>query len=366
MSALFQPFTLKSVTLRNRIVVSPMCQYSAIEGVTQEWHRVHYASLARGGAALVTVEGTSVSPEARISIGDAGLWNDEQAQALRPIVASIKHAGAVPGIQLGHAGRKASANRPWEGDDHMAKDDPRGWETLSASAIALGGSLPKVPRAMTLEDIAKAKADHVAAVIRARDVGFEWLELHFAHGYLAMGFLSKHSNQRTDEYGGSFENRARFMLETLTAVREVWPQHLPLAVRLGVIEYDGQDEEHLSESIELAKQLKAIGVDLLDVSMGFSIATPDVPWGTPAFLAPIAQRFRREVGLPVTASWGMGTPELAEKAIAEGQLDLVSIGRVMLDNPHWPLHAARKLGVENPSWVLPAPYAHWLERYSVA
>lgn len=365
MSALFETFTLKRVTLRNRIVVSPMCQYSSIDGIANEWHYSHYASLARGGAGLVVVEATAVSPEGRITPGCAGLWNDQQAQALVPIVQSIKAAGAVAGIQIGHAGRKASAHRPWEGDDHIAENDPQGWETLSASAIALGGGLPKTPKAMTLSDIERVKADFVSATIRARDAGFEWLELHFAHGYLAMGFLSAHSNQRTDQYGGSVENRSRFILETLAAVREVWPQALPLTVRLGVIEYDGRDEETLLESLALAKTLKTLGIDLLDVSMGFSTATPEVPWGTPAFLAPVAQRFRRETGLPVTASWGIDTPELAEQAIAQGQLDLVSLGRAMLSNPHWPYHAARKLGVDNASWTLPAPYAHWLERYAV-
>ncbi|RON57887.1 NADH:flavin oxidoreductase/NADH oxidase [Pseudomonas frederiksbergensis] len=365
MSALFQTFTLKSVTLRNRIVVTPMCQYSSIDGVANEWHYSHYASLARGGAGLVVVEATAVSPEGRITPGCAGLWNDEQAQALLPIVQSIKSAGAIAGIQLGHAGRKASANRPWEGDDHIAVDDAAGWETLSASAIALGGGLPKVPKAISTSEIERVKADFVAAAIRARDAGFEWLELHFAHGYLAMGFLSAHSNQRTDQYGGSFENRSRFIIETLGAIREVWPDNLPLVVRLGVIEYDGRDEETLLESIELAKTLKTMGVDLLDVSMGFSTPTPDVPWATPAFLAPVAQRFRDETGLPVTASWGIDTPELAEQAIEQGQLDLVSLGRAMLSNPHWPYHAARKLGVDKASWTLPAQYAHWLERYAV-
>jgi 2,4-dienoyl-CoA reductase-like NADH-dependent reductase (Old Yellow Enzyme family) len=365
MSALFETFKLKGANLRNRIVVSPMCQYSALDGKVNDWHLSHYASLARGGAGLVTVEATAVSPEGRITPGCLGLWNDGQAEALMPIIQSIKAGGAVPGIQLGHAGRKASANLPWEGDDHISADDPRGWPTVSASAIALGGGLPKVPKAMSIADIDRVKADFVAATVRARDAGFEWLELHFAHGYLAMGFLSSHSNQRTDRYGGSFANRIRFITETLAGIREVWPQDLPLAVRLGVIEYDGHDEETLLESIELAKILKDMGVDLLDVSMGFSTTTPKVPWGVPVFLTPIAQRFRKEVGLPVTASWGIDTPELAEKAIAQGQLDLVSIGKAMLSNPHWPCHAARTLGIDKPSWTLPAPYAHWLERYTV-
>jgi 2,4-dienoyl-CoA reductase-like NADH-dependent reductase (Old Yellow Enzyme family) len=365
MSALFETFKIKGAILRNRIVVSPMCQYSATDGKANAWHYSHYASLARGGAGLVTVEATAVSPEGRITPACLGLWNDAQAEALLPVVQSIKAGGAVPGIQLGHAGRKASANVPWEGDDHISADDPRGWPTVSASAIALGGGLPKVPKAMSIADIEGVKADFVAATVRARDAGFEWLELHFAHGYLAMGFLSSHSNQRIDQYGGSFANRSRFITETLAAVREVWPRGLPLAVRLGVIEYDGHDEETLLESIELAKILKHMGVDLLDVSMGFSTVTPKVPWDVPVFLAPIAQRFRDEAGLPVTASWGIDTAELAEQVVVQGQVDLVSIGKALLSNPHWPYHAARTLGIDKPSWTLPAPYAHWLERYTV-
>jgi 2,4-dienoyl-CoA reductase-like NADH-dependent reductase (Old Yellow Enzyme family) len=247
MSALFEPFKLKDVSLRNRIAIPPMCQYTAVDGLINDWHRVHLAGLARGGAGLLIVEATAVSPEGRITPGCAGLWNDAQAQAFAPVVASIKAAGAVPGIQIGHAGRKASANVPWEGDDHIGADDSRGWSTIAPSAIAFGAHLPKVPKAMTLEDIARVREDFVAAAKRARDAGFEWLELHFAHGYLGQSFFSTHSNQRDDAYGGSLDNRSRFLLETLAAVRKVWPEHLPLTARFGVIEYDGRDEETLAE-----------------------------------------------------------------------------------------------------------------------
>lgn len=188
MSALFEPFKLKDISLRNRIAVPPMCQYLAVNGVINDWHHVHLSSLARGGAGLVIVEATAVSPEGRISPGCAGLWNDQQAQALMPVVASIKAAGAVPGIQIAHAGRKASANLPWEGDDHIAEGDPRGWQTIAPSAIAYGKNLSKIPKAMTLEDITRVREDFVNAAKRARDAGFEWLELHFAHGYLAQSF----------------------------------------------------------------------------------------------------------------------------------------------------------------------------------
>ena len=362
MSALFQPFKLKDLSLRNRIAVPPMCQYMAIDGVVNDWHQVHYPALARGGAGLLIVEATAVSPEGRITPGCTGLWNDTQAEALAPIAAAIKAAGAVPGIQLAHAGRKASANRPWEGDDHIAESDARGWATIAPSALAFGANLPQVPKAMTLEDIARVRADFVAAAKRARDAGFEWLELHFAHGYLGQSFFSVHANQRDDAYGGSFDNRSRFLLETLAAVREVWPEHLPLTARFGVIEYDGRDEETLAESIELTRNFKRGGLDLLSVSVGFSTLKAKVPWA-PAFLAPIAARVRQEADLPVAAAWGIDTPQLADSTVANGQLDLVMIGRAHLANPHWPLQAARALNVERPTWVLPAPYAHWLERY---
>lgn len=362
MSQLFQPYTLKDVTLRNRIAVPPMCQYMAEDGIVNDWHQVHYAGIARGGAGLVVVEATAVAPEGRISPGCAGIWSDAHAQAFVPVVKAIKAAGSVPGIQIAHAGRKASANRPWEGDDHIAEDDARGWQTIAPSPIAFGHHLPKTPREMTLDDIARVRQNFADAARRALEAGFEWIELHFAHGYLAQSFFSEHSNQRTDAYGGSFENRSRFLLETLAAVREVWPQHLPLTARFGVIEYDGRDEQTLAESIELARRFKAGGLDLLSVSVGFTIAETNIPWG-PAFLGEISRRVRDESGLAVTSAWGFGTPQLAEEAVSSRQMDIVSVGRAHLADPHWAYFAAKELGVDKASWVLPAPYAHWLERY---
>jgi 2,4-dienoyl-CoA reductase-like NADH-dependent reductase (Old Yellow Enzyme family) len=362
MSALFQPFVIKDIKLRNRIAVPPMCQYSAINGLISDWHYAHYAGLARGGAGLVIVEATAVSPEGRITPGCTGIWNDQQADAFIPIVAAIKAAGAVPGLQIGHAGRKASANRPWEGDNHIPDGEKSGWEILSPSAIPFGANLPKCPKAMSMDDIKRVQKDFVFAAKRAHDAGFEWLELHFAHGYLGQSFFSVYSNQRDDAYGGSFENRSRFLLETLTEVRQVWPEHLPLTARFGVIEYDGNDEQTLVESIQLAKAFKQKGLDLLSVSIGFSTPTAVIPWA-PAFLAPIAGRIRREAGLPVAAAWGIDIPEIAQRTIESGELDLVMVGRAHLANPHWPYQAALKLNVERPSWILPAPYAHWLENY---
>jgi len=362
---LFTPLSLKGITLRNRIAVSPMCQYQAVEGLPTDWHPTHYQSRARGGAGLVVVEATAVSPEGRITPGCLGLWSDAHASALKPIVDGIKAAGAVAGIQIGHAGRKASANLPWEGDDHIAEGDPRGWETIAPSAVAYGAALPRVPREMTKADIVRVREDFVATAKRARDLGFEFLMLHFAHGYLAQNFLSRWSNHRTDEYGGSAEHRARFMLETLAAVRAVWPAHLPLAARLGAIEFDDRDEETLAESIALVHRFKELGLDFLDVSMSFSTPTANVPWG-PGQLRGISKRILGETGLPGATSWNINTPTLAEEMLQEGAADLVMLARPMLANPHWPLAAARDLGMPDPTSVLPPSYAHWLSRYHFA
>ncbi len=365
MTGLFEPFTLKSVTLRNRIVAAPMCMYSAENGTVGAWHHAHLAQLAVGGAGLVTVEATAVSPEGRITWADVGLWTDGQAAALAPAVAAIKSAGAVPAIQLAHAGRKASANRPWEGDDHIADDAPHGWPTIGPSPLAFGGEkLWKAPRTMSLDDIRRVQEDFIAAAKRARDIGFEWLELHFAHGFLAHSFLSPVSNHRTDAYGGDFENRARFILETFATVRAVWPDRFPLAVRIGAVEYDGRDDETLAETVALVRLLKARGLDFVSVSVGFSSPEATIPWSTPAFMAPVTERLRREAGLPVAIAWGVGEPMVADAVIWNAQADLVKVGRALLANPHWAYQAATALGIERAAWAtLPAPYAHWLERY---
>lgn len=362
MSALFNPFTLKDVTLRNRIAVPPMCQYSAEDGLTTDWHLAHYTGMARGGAGLVIVEATGVSPEGRITPGCTGLWNDAQVPGMAAIAAEIRKSGAVPGIQIGHAGRKASAKKPWEGDHHIANDGPGGWPTIAPSAIAFGGGLPKVPKEMTLEDIVRVKADFVSAAKRALDAGFQWLELHFAHGYLAQSFFSDQANTRTDQYGGTAENRGRFLIETLQAVREVWPDNLPLTARFGVLEFDGRDEETLIESIALVNRMRAEGLDFLNVSMGFSTIEANVPWRA-AFMAPIAQRVRAETGLPVATAWGMDIPADAERAVADGQMDLVMVGRGHLADPHYPFRTARELGAAKASSLLPEQYAYWLSRY---
>ncbi|MBB4659345.1 NADH:flavin oxidoreductase/NADH oxidase [Parvularcula dongshanensis] len=363
MSSLFDSFTLKGVTLRNRIAASPMCQYMAEDGLPTDWHLPHYAGLARGGAGLVVVEASAVSPEGRITPADLGMWSDAHEEALRPIVAAIEDAGAVPGIQIAHAGRKASANRPWEGDDHIPEGDPRGWTPIAPSPVAFGGGLSRAPEEMSLDDIERVKADFVAGAVRARDAGFRWLVLHFAHGYLGQSFFSAHSNQRTDAYGGGAENRARFLLETLEAVRGVWPDDRPLTARFGVIEFDGRDEETLSEAIGLSHRFREAGLDFLDVSIGFSTPEANIPWG-PHFMVPTAARVREETGLPVSTSWYISDAEAADASVAKGELDLVMLGRPLLANPRWPYAAAKTLSVEKPAWAtLPAPYAHWLSSY---
>ncbi|WP_317131788.1 NADH:flavin oxidoreductase/NADH oxidase [Chryseobacterium sp. SN22] len=359
---LFTPFKLKDIELRNRIAVPPMCQYTATDGNPNDWHIIHYAQLARGGAGLVIVEATAVSPEGRITPGCLGIWNDEQMANHKNIAQAIKKAGAVPGIQIAHAGRKASSNIPWEGDDHIPDGDAKSWQTIAPSAIPFGGSLPKIPKEMSIDDIQRVKADFTNGAQRSLKAGYEWLELHFAHGYLAQSYFSSHSNTRTDAYGGDAKRRSRFLLEILQAVRDVWPDHLPLTARFGVLEFDGNDEQTMKEAIELIKEFKIIGLDLLNVSIGFTIAETNIPWG-PAFMAPVAKRIRKETGLPVASAWGFGKPDLAENAVRNENLDLVMIGHAHLANPHWTYHAAVKLGLPKPSWVMPTSYAYWLERY---
>lgn len=363
MPGLFDPYPLKNVKLRNRIAVSPMCQYMAREGEANEWHRVHYSSFARGGAGLIIVEATAVSPEGRITWADLGLWNDRQAAALEPIVAEMVRFGAVPGIQIAHAGRKASANLPWEGDDHIPEGEKNSWKTIAPSAIPFGASLSRVPEEMSLAEIERVQSDTVRTAERARDAGFQWMQLHFAHGYLAQNFFSPHSNHRNDQYGGSAENRARYLLETLKAVRKVWPEDRPLTVRLSVVEFDGNDATMMEESIDLLRRMKAEGLDFVDVSVGFNTPTANIPWA-PHFLADTARVIRHETGLPGTTSWYISQPKEADALIREDVIDIATLGRPLLAEPHWPYRAAKELGIEDAAWsTLPPAYAHWLARY---
>lgn len=349
MSHLFAPFTLKSITLRNRIGVSPMCEYSADDGVANDWHLVHLGARAVGGAGLVIVEATAVSPAARITPGDLGLWAERHVEPLARINRFVKQHGAVPGIQIAHAGRKAGAARPWEGGGHLA-DAAGGWEPVAPSAIAFGDGLDRVPQALTVAEIKGVQVDFVAAAKRALAAGFEWLELHAAHGYLAHEFLSPLANGRTDEYGGGFENRIRFLIETARAVRAVWPEQLPLTARLSCTDWveGGWD---LEQCVELAKRLKAEGLDLIDCSSGGMVPQAKIAVG-PGYQVPFAERIRRDAQI-ATAAVGMITePKQADEIVRTGRADVVLLARELLRDPYWPAHAARVLGQ---AAAVPAP-----------
>lgn len=361
MPDLFSPYSLKDVTLKNRIAIPPLGQYSAIDGVVGDWHMVNLGAPAVGGAGLVIAENTAVSPIGRVTPGDSGLWNDQQGEAWAPIVRFVKSQGAVAGIQLGHSGRKGCANRPWEGDDHISLDDPRAWQPIAASAVPYGGQLWRAPTEMSHDDIERVQGEFASAARRSLEAGFEWLEIHFAHGYLAQSFFSPIANKRTDEYGGDFAGRSRFLIETFRAVRAVWPERLPLTVRLGVTDFlpDGLQFE---DSLALIALLKQEGLDMIDISIGFN--SPDVsgiPWA-PCFMVPFGQQIRREIDLPVAVGWMIEHPKDADRIIQEGQADLIMIGRQILSDPRWPYHAAQILGRDDPWRVLPNQYGAWLKR----
>jgi len=341
MPHLFDPFTLKSITLRNRIGVAPMCQYSAQDGMPGDWHLVHLGARAVGGAAVVIVEATGVVPEGRISPADLGLWSDAQAEAFAPITAFLKREGAVAGIQLAHAGRKAGVAPPWTGGGHLA-DAAGGWTPMAPSAVAFGGGLDRVPHALSVAGIKRVQADFAAAARRALAAGFDWLEIHAAHGYLAHQFLSPLANGRVDDYGGEFENRIRFVVETTRAVRAVWPDRLPLTVRLSCTDWveGGWD---LEQSVELSRRLRAEGVDLIDCSSGGVVPHAKIPAG-PGYQVPFAERVRRDAGLPTAAVGLITEAKQADAIVRAGQADLVYLARELLRDPYWPAHAARQLG----------------------
>ena len=338
---LFSPLTIRSVTLRNRIGMSPMCQYSATDGFANDWHYIHLGSRAVGGAGLVIVEATAVAPEGRITPGCLGLWSDQHIEPLARIAKFVKEHGAVAGIQIAHAGRKASADLPWRGGAHLSEAQG-GWPTIAPSAFPFGGDLPKVPRAMTEADILRVQNNFVAAAKRALGAGFQWLELHAAHGYLFNEFLSPLTNRRTDKYGGSFENRTRLLLDTTRAVRKVWPAHLPLAVRISAIDWmpGGWQIEH---SIALAKLLKAVGVDMMDCSSGGLV--PDAKIEVkPGYQVPFAQEIRHGATITTAAVGFITEAKPADEIIRCGQADVVLLGRQLLADAYWPAHAAKSLG----------------------
>ncbi|OPF83106.1 oxidoreductase [Streptomyces antioxidans] len=345
MSALFEPFTLRSLTIPNRLWMAPMCQYSADPdkgaGVPHDWHFVHYGARATGGTGLILVEATAVSAEGRISPGDLGIWNDTQVEAFRKIVDFLKEQGTVPGVQLAHAGRKASTDAPWRGGGPLGADQ-RGWQPLAPSPVPFDEGHP-VPDELSEERIGEVTRQFVDAARRALAAGFEVAEIHGAHGYLIGEFLSPHSNHRTDGYGGSFENRVRFALEVVDAVRTVWPEELPLFFRISATDWLEENGWTPDDTVRLAALLKDHGVDLLDVSSGGNAAGVSVPVG-PGYQVPFAARVRREAGLPVVAVGLITEAEQAEKIVTNGEADAVLLGRELLRDPYFARRAAAELG----------------------
>ena len=341
MNTLFDPLTIGSVTFQNRVWVSPMCQYSATDGFVGEWHSAHLNAFATGAPGLIMVEATGVVPEGRISIGCPTINDDKHAKAFRPMIDFAHSQNVKMGIQLAHAGRKASTMLPW--DDHrMASVDEGGWQSVSSSAIAFHG-YPE-PRALTIKEIHQLTQDFVAAAKRAVEVGFDVIEIHAAHGYLMHQFYSPLANARSDEYGGSFENRVRFLLETTMAVRAAIPASTPLFVRISATDWV-DDGWNLVDSIELCTQLKALGVNLIDVSTGGNVHNAPIK-ATPGFQVPFAAAIRAEAAI-MTAAVGLITePEQAQYIIETGEADAVFLARAMIRNPRWALNAAEKLGVK--------------------
>ena len=339
MAHLFDPFSLRGVTLRNRVGVSPMCQYSSEDGFATDWHLVHLGARAVGGAGLVIAEASAVEPGGRISPQDLGIWSDAHVPMLSRIAAFVASQGAVAGIQIAHAGRKASTARPWDGGKPLASSKG-GWQPVGPSAIAFDEGYP-VPDLLTRDDIRTIQGAFRAAAIRADAAGFEWLELHGAHGYLVHSFHSPLSNQRDDEYGGTFDNRVRFTLETVRAIRGVWPENRPLSVRLSCTDWvDGGWT--INECVELARRLKGEGVDLIDCSSGGGSPKQVIPVGA-GFQVPFAEAIRQEAGI-ATAAVGMITQAMqADEIIRNGRADIVFLAREMLRDPYWAIHAAQTL-----------------------
>ncbi len=347
---LFEPFRVKSVTLRNRIGVSPMCQYSCADGAATDWHLVHLGSRAIGGAGLVSTEAAAVEARGRISPEDLGLWKDAHIEPLARVTRFIAAHGAVPAIQIAHAGRKGSTFRPWSGSGSVPADKG-GWTPVAPSALPFDPSWT-VPHALTVEEIAGVTGHFADTAKRAEAAGFQWLELHFAHGYLAHEFLSPLSNHRQDAYGGSFEGRIRFVVETTRAVRRVWPDALPLAARLSCSDWVPEGGWTLEDSVSLAARLKAEGVDLIDCSSGGVVGHAKIPVG-PDYQVPFAEAIRSRAGVS-TAAVGMITGATqAEAIVASGKADMVMLARATLRDPYWPLHAALELGEKERAAIPP-------------
>lgn len=338
MSKLFSSLRLRGIEFKNRIFVSPMCQYSSEDGLPNHWHLVHLGSRAVGGAALVMAEATAVSPEARISPRDTGIWSDHHARAFQPIADFIKLQSAVPGIQLAHAGRKASTDVPWRGGKPL-EEEGGGWQNIGPSRLAFGNY--PMPREMTRQDIESVDAQFAEAARRSLDAGFEVVEIHMAHGYLLHEFLSPLSNFRKDEFGGSLEGRARFPLRIAQTVRRVWPERLPVFVRVSASDW-AEGGWDLAQSIIFSGWLKEVGIDLIDCSSGGLVPGANIPIG-PGYQVGFSEGIRKQTGVATGAVGMITEPGQAESILSNGQADAVFLARALLRDPYWPLHAAKQL-----------------------
>jgi 2,4-dienoyl-CoA reductase-like NADH-dependent reductase (Old Yellow Enzyme family) len=355
MPHLFSPIKIKSIAFKNRLVVSPMCEYSSEEGFANDWHLVHLGSRAIGGAALVLTEAAAVSPEGRITAGDLGIYKDDHIAKLKQITDFIHLHGAVAGIQLAHAGRKASRKLPWEGGALIPSDQPGGWKTFAPSDLPFAEN-EEPPLELDKADIEKVKADFKAATLRAIAAGFKVIELHGAHGYLIHEFLSPLSNHRTDQYGGSFENRIRFLIEILDTVRSVWPEENPLFVRISASDWT-EGGWTADDSVALAKVLETKGVDVVDCSSGGNVPNAKIPL-KPGYQVEFAEKIKDETGM-LTAAVGLITEAVqADSIIRQGQADLVVMARELLRDPYFPLRAAHELGQEV-AWPVQYERAKW-------
>ena len=352
MATLFDPLEVRSLRLRNRIGVSPMCQYNSDEGKAGDWHLVHLGSRAVGGAALVIAEATAVTAQGRISPTDAGLWTDDQIPPLQRITRFVRDHGAVPGIQLAHAGRKASTARPWAAKKGFLGPEEGGWSVVGPSDVPFNPTDP-APKALTLDEMAAIREAFRAATLRAKAADFQWLELHAAHGYLLHSFHSPLANRRTDDYGGSLENRIRFTLETARVMRREWPSQLPMSVRLSCSDWV-EGGWTIQDSVVLAGRLKEEGIDLIDCSSGATVPNVKYP-AAPGWQVPFAEAIRAQTGVLTAAVGLISDPKQADEIVGTGKADMVFLAREMLRDPYWPLHAATALG-RREALKLPPPY----------
>ncbi|MGY2050512.1 oxidoreductase [Methylobacterium sp. JK268] len=360
MPDLFSPFTLKDVTLRNRIAMSPMTMHRSRDGHMSDFHVMLYGSRAAGGFGLVFPEQLAIVPEGRTTVHCGGIYDDAQVEGLARVCAIVTEMGGVPAIQLGHTGRKGSETRPWLGRIQLPPDHPEGWQVKGPSPIPYGGKFTQPVEELTVAEIHDLHRAYAQAARRALEAGFRWLEMHFAHGYLGASFFSPIANRRTDRYGGSLENRLRFHLEALDAVRAVWPERLPLTMRLGSDDLNARGVQ-FDEAVVAIAMMREHGLDLADLSLGFNTdEMTDPPFGRMSFMVERGARVRREVGIPVGVSWNLGVPAEADRAIRQDLIDLVFLGRPALANPHWPVWAARELGHPDPFSLVPEDWGWWL------